>query len=732
MNDQPVQSFQDRPNTAARLHARLSRFRNLLREKWWVLVLGAMAGAIIKIVLLWNAPPSYVSVGRMIVSMKLAIQPASLYSEELSNFLGTQAALMQCGVVVNRAHERVSAQKPEIGRHAVALNVSVLPKTTIFVLQATGRDRDYTQAFLQACMDEYIALKKEMRSQTSDTTVAGLTEQVMRLEKDLRRAEAEMVQFQSTNSMMLTQEQGNSPAHYLTTLYQRLVSLKSEYALLQRLTLDQNLARRQAASGTFSLGNEPLAEGNDSLPDTNAVALTAGGTYGQGSTAAGDRGDAAYLQAQQQLLLLRAEQQELGRYLRPNHPKMISMQEDIARREELLKILRTQSEEQLKNRKELLAVEIEILEKDLKAWDAKSQEFQHKNAEYQALKANVQRIRALYDQLLATMQTLDVNKEISPESVETIEAASPAYAARLDLWKGAVNGALLGLALGLGLLLVLDRLDDRVGSFTELQDLFDENVLGQVPREKLIASKRQPSLIMPEDTRHSFVEAYRNLRSSLLYMTEAGNRPKTILVTSSVPNDGKSITAANLAITMANAGSRVLLVDADLRKGTLHRLFGVSSEPGLSDVLAKGTAWETTVSATKIANLYLLPAGTFTARSSELFISEATQRFLRDAASRYDYVMFDTVPVMAADDVTCLAPQIDGVIFVLRAAFTSARVARASLESLYQRQVRLLGLVFNAVRPSSEDYYYYRYKDYYRPYPSGGTKAAESARTEQA
>lgn len=136
-------------------------------------------------------------------------------------------------------------------------------------------------------------------------------------------------------------------------------------------------------------------KGNDSLPDTNAVALTAGGTPGQSSTAAGDRGDTAYLQAQQQLLLLRVEQQELGRYLRPNHPKMIAMQEDIARREELLKILRTQSEEQLKNRKELLAVEIEILEKDLKAWDARNQEFQHKNAEYQALKANVQRIRAL-------------------------------------------------------------------------------------------------------------------------------------------------------------------------------------------------------------------------------------------------------------------------------------------------------------------------------------------------
>ena len=127
--------------------------------------------------------------------------------------------------------------------------------------------------------------------------------------------------------------------------------------------------------------------------------------------------------------------------------------------------------------------------------------------------------------------------------------------------------------LGVALLLLLDRLDDRMNSFTELQDLFDEEVLGQIPRERSISSKRQTSLIEPEDARHSFVEAYRNLRSSLLYMAETGERPKTILVTSSVPNDGKSLTAANLAITMASAGSRVLLVDADLRKGSLHRSF---------------------------------------------------------------------------------------------------------------------------------------------------------------
>ena len=125
----------------------------------------------------------------MIVSIKLNIAEGAVYTEELSNFLGTQAALMQSGVVINRAHARVMAQKAEVGMHPVGLRVSVLPKTTIFVLQASGRDPDYGQAFLQACMEEYIALKKEMRMQTSDTTVAGLTEEVMRLEKDLRKAE---------------------------------------------------------------------------------------------------------------------------------------------------------------------------------------------------------------------------------------------------------------------------------------------------------------------------------------------------------------------------------------------------------------------------------------------------------------------------------------------------------------------------------------------------------------
>src|SRR5207249_10776113 len=101
---------------------------------------------------------------------------------------------------------------------------------------------------------------------------------------------------------------------------------------------------------------------------------------------------------------------------------------------------------------------------------------------------------------------------------------------------------------------------------------------------------------------------------------------------------------------------------------------------------------------------------------------KVAERIRAATAAAYDYVILDSAPVMAADDVTSLAPHLDGVLFIIRAEFTSGRVARAALELLYQRQVRVLGLVFNAVRPSTGDYYYYhKYKDYYHKYPSAGT-----------
>ena len=310
-----------------------------------------------------------------------------------------------------------------------------------------------------------------------------------------------MVAFQSSNSVVLLEEQGNSTGGYLVGLNQRLTSLKYEYDLVQRLTLDQNLARQERTA--------PAVPGLSETADPSS----AGGS---------GRMDTEYLKVKQDITLLKAEQEDMGQYLRPKHPKMVALSEEIARRERLLAIYKQQSADQLGDLKNSLKLQLENLQTEVTELEAKTLEIGRKTAEFQRLKANSQRIQALYDRLLATMQTLDVNKEISPESVNIMEKASAPYPERPDLRKKLSSGALFGLVCSLVLLVVIDRLDDSLNSFSEVADLFDENVLGQIPRESSLTSSGQMALLRPEDERHPFLEAYRSLRSSLLFMGEPG------------------------------------------------------------------------------------------------------------------------------------------------------------------------------------------------------------------
>lgn len=695
MNDLPPQpATESRSVRTARFFTLVHRYRTLIRRRGWLLPVIAGLGMVVQLVLIWNAPPAFASYGQMIVNVKLQLQTGAGYIEELSNFLGTQVALMQSGTVVNRAEQRLRTLRPELLPSPTKLQIGVSPKTTIFTLRAVGPDAVYVQAFLDAVMDEYVVLKKEMRAKTSDSTLAGITEELTRLAKESKASEDELLQFQATNSIVFLQEQGNSAGNYLVQLNRQLASLQTELQLLKMLNLEQNLERQQQR-GT-------------ALPQS---AATDGGKDAADYLAA----DSEYLKVKQQIQLMKAEQQQLSEFLRPKHPKMVALAEDITRKEKLLEIFKQQSFDQLENRRNSLELQIGNLNQQIKDWEIKSLEVSTKMASYQKIRANIARVQGLYDQLLKTMQAVGVDKDITPESVTVLEKASPAITDRPTLIKSLLISGLIGLALGIGLLILIDRFDDRLNSFVELGDQFEEQVLGQIPRERLVRKGLELSLIQPDDTRHAFVEAYRNVRSSLVFMSPNGeSRPKLLLVTSSIPNDGKSMTTANLAITMAQAGSRVALIDGDLRKGVLHRKFKVEASPGLSEILLRQTDWRKIIQPTNMANLSLIPCGATTQRSSELFLQPSTPALLREIAQEFDYVIIDSAPVMAADDVTSLAPAAQGVIFVIRAQHTSARVAHAALDLLYQRNVNVLGVVFNAVNPNIGEYYYYsRYKSYY-------------------
>jgi capsular exopolysaccharide synthesis family protein len=705
MNNPPVMSADDRHVRTGKFFARVYRYRNLLFKRWWVLGLCAGLALGAETAYLRYSPAVFVSVGQMIVSIKLNIQQGSLYTEELSNFLGTQAALMQGSEVQQRARDRVASQNPGFTPKPVLINVSVLPKTTIFILRATGENPDYAKAYLQACMEEYISLKKQMVARTSDTTIAGLTEQLLRLEPEIQKCDEEMQSFLSTNDIALM-EQASGLGGYLTSIYQQLASAQSESDLLQTMTLDQNLLLEQ--------GRAPLLAGAGGPGVGNGILVNAG-LEGQSGLFAPATIGTEYLAIKQQILLLQADRDRFAAYLRPKHPQMVALDQEIEKLGRMLEIYKAQSVEQLEAKKSALALQITNLETQTKLRSRENLDISRKAAQYERLKAKAARVQSLYDQLLATLQTLDVNKEISPESVTIYQPACDALPDKTQFTKGMVMAGLLGLGLGMVILLLLDRVDDRMNSFTELEELFDEDVLGQIPRERKTAKTAIIPALQPDDQRHPFVEAYRNLRSSLLYMTHAEPRPRTLLVTSSVPGDGKSMTATNLAITMAMGGSRVLLVDADLRKGSLHSRFGLKNETGFSEVFLQSTGWRQAVKETNYPKLHLLPRGATTQRSSEFFIGPVMESFLKESAQDYDYVLIDTAPVMAADDVTSLAPRVDGVIFVVRAEYTSSRVAHAALNMLYQRKANILGLVFNSVHVSTGDYYYYyRYQDYHK------------------
>jgi len=711
MNEEPPLMTHDRPALTARFFARLQRYRNLLIQRWWVpagcLLLALLAG----VAYTRLAPPIFVSVGQMIVSIKLNTQQGALYTEELNNFLGTQAALMQGTEVLNHARDRVASENPGVTAYPVSINVSVLPRTTIFVLRATGENPKYTQVLLQACMEEYINLKKEMVEHTSSTTIVGLTDQMQRLGPEMQTIDDQIAAFLSTNDVALLEE-ATGLNNYLGVLYQRLADAQSEFDLLQTMTLDQNLLLEQGTAP--SILNGGLGAGPAGAPGGGL--LVNAGLEEQSALFSPATIGMQYLAIKQQILLVNAEQERFGEYLKPMHPKMVALSEETNRLGRLLNIYKEQSIEQMEAKKSALALQITNLVNRTRQLGQENLDLNRKSAAYERLKAKSQRIQSLYDSLLATMETLDVNKDISPESVTIYEGASEAFPDQGFQKKGLLVAGLLGLVVGLAVLLLLDRVDDRINSFTELQELFDEDVLGQIPREKKVIRGGVLPFVQPDDQRHPFVESYRNLRSSLLYMATTGTRPHTLLVTSAVPNDGKSVTAANLAITLAMGGARVLLVDADLRKGTLHSRFNIQADTGLSEALSQNADWRPAVKETGMVNLRLLPRGKTTQNSSELFIGPVMEKFLQEANKEYDCVLIDTAPVMAADDVTSLAPRVNGVIFVIRAEHTSARVARAALDRLYQRKARVLGLVFNSVHARAGDYYYYsRYKDYYKP-----------------
>ena len=219
------------------------------------------------------------------------------------------------------------------------------------------------------------------------------------------------------------------------------------------------------------------------------------------------------------------------------------------------------------------------------------------------------------------------------------------------------------------------------------------------------------NLIAHNDLKNPATEAYRVIRTSIQF-AQAGKELKTLAVTSCIPNDGKSMTAANLAVVLTQAGKSVLLIDCDMRNPTVHKNFNLSNKVGLSSCISMGTALSDAVQKTSIEGLYALTGGVIPPNPSELLGSEQMKNVLQRAKEQYDYVLIDTPPVMPVTDALIVGRFVDGMILVIASAEVKVEMARDVKNQLVNAGANILGVVLNKVRSEHHGYgygYYYYY-----------------------
>ena len=216
------------------------------------------------------------------------------------------------------------------------------------------------------------------------------------------------------------------------------------------------------------------------------------------------------------------------------------------------------------------------------------------------------------------------------------------------------------------------------------------------------------NLIAHNDLKNPATEAYRVIRTSIQF-AQAGKELKTLAVTSCMPNEGKSMTAANLAVVLTQAGKSVLLLDCDMRNPTVHKNFGLSNKLGLSSCISMDTPLSAAVQATKVDNLYALTSGVIPPNPSELLGSEQMKNVLQRAKEQYDYVLIDTPPVMPVTDALIVSRFVDGMILVIASAEVKVEMARDVKNQLVNAGANILGVVLNKVRSEHHGYGYYYY-----------------------
>lgn len=374
----------------------------------------------------------------------------------------------------------------------------------------------------------------------------------------------------------------------------------------------------------------------------------------------------------------------------------------------------------------------DLVRTEMEAQEREANELNQNAIEFNILKRDVDANRQLYEGLLQKLKEATLEAGLRSSNVRIVDSARvPIAPSSPDIPRNLAIGLILGLSGGIGLAFLLESLDNTVRTPDQAELASGWPSLGVVPRflradtrglQPAKLSLAKVELVACYRPKSEAAESYRSLRTSILL--SALDPPKVLLVTSPLPQEGKTTTSVNCAIVLAQRGSRVLLVDADLRRPGVHRAFGLDRDGiGLSTLLEGTATMESVVTFyPQVANLSILPAGPPPPHPAELLGSSKMKSLIAQWRIDYDHVIIDTPPALSVTDPVILSVEADSVILVVRSGKTTKDALRRAADLFWQVNARAMGVVVNGIDLGSPDHYYY----YYGAKSSGGYYDSEA------
>ncbi|MBI2377102.1 MAG: polysaccharide biosynthesis tyrosine autokinase [Deltaproteobacteria bacterium] len=639
-------------------------------------------------------------------------------SQEKGAFLNTQYETIESRAVLRRVAAQLNLTKDEgflrdhglnpndkerlldSSADAISRSLTVAPNKKSRIVKLTVEDRDPNRAarIANSIAQVYIDYSLERRLEDTRGASRWLDEQVEEYAKRLERAEHALFDFKKSYSLVSVslEDRKNITAASLQTLTNRLV--QSQATLLELEAKKRTLMELK------------------SNPDADILAAP---------RIAGNQAVTAIRREQNQL---KEQLAGMGTRYGDKHPDVEQLKQRLTEADdhlmqEISLAVETLDSEIFAEKTLLIGLDKAIEEEKKNAMDLNSL-----GLEYSKLTRDFGTTKTLYQNLLKRQAEADLSAQLESNFVHWFERAEPRLQpVRPDVPKNTAFGAFLGLVLGLLIAVGGVLLDNTVHGQTDVEAM-GLPFLGIIPsineEEEAPRKSEDRDLFILRKPKSHVAECARSVRTNLLFMST--DRPlRRILITSAGPSEGKSTTAIGLAITMAQAGAKVLLVDTDLRRPRLHKTFGVKGDSGLTNVLLKEFSLAEAVKATDVVGLDMLPCGALPPNPSELLHSDRFHEVKDEMEAKYDRVIYDSPPVNAVTDSLILSQDVDGTVVVVKASATSKEFVRRAVRQLVDVKANILGIVLNDLDFENANYRYYNYYYYSRYSYGSDEKSAE-------